>query len=162
MKALHCLAVVGLLAGVSVGSVEASNQAGKTKQVGKTKTAPGKVNPGVAKKNNSTAKRNQGHTIHGVVTHVDHKKNVFTVRVLQNQNGGKTGQHHHEQKFHVTGNTKFDFGAGKGQKQGSFSALKHGEHVVVHTNGQNHASRVDIQRQHQTNQKGGKTRVVRR
>ena len=115
MNALRCLAVVGVVAGLSGGVVESS--------------APAKH-----------------HTFHGKVVHVDHHHHKFTVRVA-GQSGGK----HHEHIFHVNSHTHFDFMGGKNNHPAKFSALKHGEHVVVHTyNGSQLASRVDIQ--HHTKQ----------
>ena len=131
-------------------------------QVGKAKVAPGAVTPGVVK-NNPTAKHHHGHTVHGVVVHVDHKHHVFTVRVHQNQNGGKTGQHH-EQKFHVTGHTHFDIGTGKNQHAVGFAARSTAStsSSTPPASNRTRRPRVDIHKQHHTGQKAVNNKVVRK
>jgi hypothetical protein len=120
MNPFRCLAVVGLVAGLTAGAGVSGAQPAKAHH----------------------------HNVHGVVDEVHHKHHTFTVRV-HHAKTAKHAAHTSERKFHVNQHTIIEVD-GKHHHHVHFKALHHGEHVVVHTAaGHPHlATRIEIHRHH--------------
>jgi hypothetical protein len=89
------------------------------------------------------------HVHHGVVIHVEHKKDghgSITIKHHHSKKKGATAQGNKvekEHKFSVNKNTRFTLAHGKNHKSTTFSAVHKGEHVAITSKG-HHAEHVVI------------------
>jgi hypothetical protein len=108
MNVVHRILVAGVVIGLGI----LSNGADAARATSGVTTAP------------------YGHTVRGVVEHVNHHKHEIRVRIH-----GHDGHHHHEVTFHVNHATRFEIVHGKSQHPAHFRDVHHGEHVAIHQAG---------------------------